>query len=150
MNLDLNRWLNHTWKEVSRYVSWGKKLECILLENYILRSNGTHKILQKYKHRKRTKQERHRYTCFTQFGLRPPRTASPSFLLSSKMKRHNLQQNRCNILCFLSQSHLSVSRSQNTHLYHSLKYNALIQREGLPSRAKNPKLNISSTVRSSA
>ena len=50
-----------------------------MLENYILRSNGTHKILQKYKHRKRTKQERHRYTWFTQFGLRPPRTASPSF-----------------------------------------------------------------------
>ena len=61
------------------------------------------------------------------------------FLLSIKVKRYNLQQNRCNILCFfLSQSHLSVSRSQNTHLFHSLKYNALIQREGLPSRAKNP------------
>ena len=38
------------------------------------------------------------------------------FLLSNKMKRHNLQQIRCNILCFLSQSRLSVSRSQNTHL----------------------------------
>jgi len=50
-----------------------------VFENYILRSNGTHKILQKYKHRKCTKQERHRYTWFTQFGLRPPRTASPSF-----------------------------------------------------------------------
>lgn len=121
-----------------------------MLENYILRSNGTHKILQKYKHRKRTKQERHRYTWFTQFGLCPPRTASPSFLLSSKMKRHNLQQICCNILCFLSQSHLSISRSPNTHISHSLKYNTLIQREGLPSRAKNPKLNISSTIRSSA
>src|SRR5271168_3701351 len=121
-----------------------------MLENYILRSNGTHKILQKYKHRKRTKQERHRYTWFTQFGLRPPRIASPSFLLSKKMKRHNLQQVHCNILCFLSQSHLSVSLSQNTHLSHSLKYNALIQRGGCLLGQKNPKLNISSTVRSSA
>jgi len=121
-----------------------------MLENYILRSNGTHKILQKYKHRKLIKQERHRYTWFTQFGLHPPQIASPSFLLSSKMKRHNLQQIRCNILYFLSQSHLSISRSENTHLYHNLKYNALIQREGFPSRAKNPKLNIISTIRSSA
>jgi len=32
-----------------------------VLENYILWSNGTHKILQKYKHRKCIKQERHRY-----------------------------------------------------------------------------------------
>ena len=38
------------------------------------------------------------------------------FLLSSKMKRHNLQQIRCNILYSLSQSHLSLSRSPNTHL----------------------------------
>ena len=37
----------------------------ILLENYILQRNGTHKILQKYKHRKCIKQERHRYTWFT-------------------------------------------------------------------------------------
>src|ERR1700733_8557852 len=94
-----------------------RALHEIMLENYILQSNGTHKILQKYKHRKRTKQERHRYTWFTQFGLRPPRTASPSFLLSSKMKRHNLQQIRCNILCLLSQSHLSVSRSHRIHIY---------------------------------
>jgi len=40
---------------------------------------GAHEHLQKYKHIKHTKQERHRYTWFTQFGLRPPRTASPSF-----------------------------------------------------------------------
>ena len=65
--------------------------DSLLLENYILQSIGTHKILQKYKHKKCIKQERHRYTWFTQFGLRPPSTASPSFLLSSKMKRHNLQ-----------------------------------------------------------
>ena len=32
------------------------------------------------------------------------RTASPSFILSNKMKRQNLQQIRCNILCSLSQS----------------------------------------------
>jgi len=72
------------------------------------------------------------------------------FLLSSKMKRHNLQQNRCNILCFLSQSHLYISRSKNTHLFHSLKYNSLIQKEGFPSREKKPKLSISFIVRSSA
>jgi len=103
----------------------------IVLENYILQSNGTHKILQKYKHRKCTKQERHRYMWFTQFGLRPPQTASPSFLLSSKIKRHNLQEIRCNILCFLSQSHLSISHSQNTHLYLSLQYNTLIPKGGV-------------------
>jgi len=55
-----------------------------MLENYILWSNATHKICGKYKHTKHIKPERHRYTWFTQFGLRPPRTASPSFLLSSK------------------------------------------------------------------
>ena len=83
-----------------RFVKGSETLDdIIMLEYYILQSNGTHKILQKYKH---TKQERHRYTWFTQFGLRPPRTTYPSFLLSSKMKRHNLQQIRCNILCFLS------------------------------------------------
>ena len=76
---------------------------------------------------------------------------SQSFLsIIQQNEETQLQQIRCNILCFLSQSHLSISRSQNTHLLHSLKYNALIQREGLPSREKNPKLNISSTVRSSA
>ena len=51
-----------------------------LLENYILQSNGIHKILQKYKHIKCIKQERHRYTWFTQFGLRPQRN-SQYFLL---------------------------------------------------------------------
>jgi len=49
------------------------KLLIIVLE--ILPSNGTHKILQKYKHRKHIKQERHRYTSFAQFGLRPRRNS---------------------------------------------------------------------------
>jgi len=92
------------------------KMDHDMLEYYILQSNGTHKILQKYKHIKHTKQERHRYTWFTQFCLRLPLTTGPSFLLSSKMKRHNLQQIHCNILCFLSQSHLSISCSR-IHIY---------------------------------
>ena len=75
-----------------------------LLENYILQRNATHKICRKYKHKKHIKPKRHRYMWFTQFELRPPRTTSPSFLLSSKMKRHNLHHIRCNILCSLSQS----------------------------------------------
>ena len=49
-----------------------------VLENYILRSNGIHKILQKYKHKKCIKQERHRYMWFTQFGL-CPRSNNQSF-----------------------------------------------------------------------
>ena len=52
-----------------------------MLENYILQSNGTHKILQKYKHRKRIKQERHRYTWFTQLGYVHEETASPSIYI---------------------------------------------------------------------
>ena len=35
----------------------------------LLQSNGTHKILRKYKHRKCRKQERHKSMWFTQFGL---------------------------------------------------------------------------------
>ncbi len=98
--------------------------------------------------RKCIKPERHRYTWFTQFGLRPPQTSNPSFLLSSKMKRDNLQQIHCNILCFLSQSHLSVSRSENTHIMHSLNKMPSYKERGFPSREKNPKPNISSTIRS--
>ena len=71
---------------------------------YITQQCNTHEICGKYKHRKHIKPERHIYTWFTQFGLRPHRTAGPSFLLSSKMKRHNLQQILCNICCSLSQS----------------------------------------------
>ena len=48
------------------------ELKPLVLENYILWSNATHKIYGKYKHTKHIKPERHRYTWFTQFGLRPP------------------------------------------------------------------------------
>ena len=57
-----------------------------MLENYILRSNGTQKILQKYKHRKCIQQERHKYTWFTQFGLHPRETASPSFYIIQQIE----------------------------------------------------------------
>jgi len=53
-------------------------MHCVL-ENYILRRNGTDKILQKYKQRKHIKQGRHRYTWFTQFGLRPWRNNQSFF-----------------------------------------------------------------------
>ena len=83
----------HLWEPDSLEKAYrlARKVESkIMLENYILQSNGTHRILRKYKHRKCIKLERHIYMWFTQFGLHPPRMASPSFLLSSKMKRHNL------------------------------------------------------------
>ena len=106
--------------------------------------------MRKRKPTKHIKLERHRYTWFTQFGLRPPRTASPSFLLSSKMKRQNLQQIHCNILFSLSQSPYMFP-AQRIHIKNTWpQYNTLIKNEGLPSRAKNPKLNITSTVKSSA
>ena len=117
------------------------------LENYILQSNATHKICGKYKHTKHIKLERHRYTWFTQFGLRPPRTASPSFILSNKMKRHNLQQIRCNILCSLSQSPY-LFLSLRIHIQYTAAITCPHTIKGFPSRAKNPKRNITSTIRS--
>jgi len=52
-----------------------------MLENYILRSNGTHKILQKYKHKKRIKQERHRLRGSPSLGYVHGETTSPSFYI---------------------------------------------------------------------
>ena len=74
---------------------------------------------------------------------------SPSFLFSNKMKRQNLQQIYCNILYSLSQSPYLFL----TLIIH-IQYTATIQyphtSKVLPSREKNPKLNITSTIRSSA
>ena len=118
-----------------------------MLENYIYQSNATHKICGKNKHTKHIKLERHGYKWFTQFGLRPPRTASPSFLLSSKMKRHNLQQIHCNILCSLSQFP-SFFLAPRIHVQHTVAIQCPHKSEGLPSREKNPNINITSTIRS--
>ena len=51
----------------------------MMLENYILQSNGTHKNMWKYKHIKHKKQERHIYMWFTQLRLHPRRN-NQSFL----------------------------------------------------------------------
>ena len=64
------------------------------------------------------------------------------FILSSKLKRYNLQQIRCNSLFSLNL--LSLPHSEYRYTY--MQYNSLIYSEGLPSRAKNPKLNINSIV----
>ena len=93
------------------------------------------KYAEKYKHTKDIKLERHRYTWFTQFGIRPPRTASPSFLLSSKMKRQNLQQIYCNILYSLSQSP-SLFPAQRIHIFYTAAIQYPHKREGFPSREK--------------
>ena len=119
----------------------------IVLENYIIQSNETHKICGKYKHTKHIKPKRHKYTWFTQFGLRPPQSTSPSFLLSSKMKRHNLQQIHCNIPCSLSQSP-SLFLTPRIHIQYTADIQYPHKSEGFPSREKSPKLNIDSTVRS--
>jgi len=52
-----------------------------LLENYILQSNGTHKILQKYKHRKHIKQERRTYRGSPNFGYIHGETIGPFFYI---------------------------------------------------------------------
>jgi hypothetical protein len=52
------------------------------------------KQMQKQKHRRHTIQERHRFTWFTQCGLRPPeKLPCPSFIIIQQMKGCNLQQN---------------------------------------------------------
>jgi hypothetical protein len=52
------------------------------------------KQMQKQKHRRHTIQERHRFTWFTQCGLRPPeKLPGPSFIIIQQMKGYNLQQN---------------------------------------------------------
>jgi hypothetical protein len=52
------------------------------------------KQMQKQKHRRHTIQERHRFTWFTQCGLRPPeKLLGPSFIIIQQMKGYNLQQN---------------------------------------------------------
>ena len=108
----------------------------VVLENYILQSIATHKICGKHKHTKHIKLERHRYTWFIQFGLCPPRTTSPFFLLSRKMKRQNLQQIRCNILCSLSQSP-SLFLAPRIHIQYTTAIQYPHKSEGLPSREKN-------------
>ena len=107
------------------------------------------KYAEKHKHTKHIKLEIHIYTWLTQFWLRTPRTASPSFLLSSEMKRHNLQQINCNILCSLSQyPYLFLALRIHTQYTAAIQYPH--QSEGFPSREKNPNINITSTIRSSA
>jgi len=66
-----------------------------MLENYILQSNGTHKILQKQKHRKHIKQERHIYVVHPIWATSMEKQIVLPFILSSKMKRYNLHQIRC-------------------------------------------------------
>jgi hypothetical protein len=52
------------------------------------------KQMWKTKHRRYTIQERHRFTWFTQCGLRPPeKLPGPSFIIIQQMKGYNLQQN---------------------------------------------------------
>jgi hypothetical protein len=52
------------------------------------------KQMQKQKHRRHTIQERHRFTWFTQCGLRPPeKLPGPSFIIIQQMKGYNLQKN---------------------------------------------------------
>jgi hypothetical protein len=69
-----------------------------LLTKDIVRKTGPRsnkiKQMQKQKHRRHTIQERHRFTWFTQCGLRPPeKLPGPSFIIIQQMKGYNLQQN---------------------------------------------------------
>ena len=76
-------------------------------------------------------------------------TNHQSFLsiIQEKMKRQNLQQIHCNILCSLSQSP-SLFLAPRIHTYCIAAIQCPHKSEGLPSREKNPNLNITSTVRS--
>ena len=60
------------------------------------------------------------------------------------MKRYNLQHIHYNSLFSLNL--LSLPHSE--YRYTQTQYNSLIYSEGLPSRAKNPKFYITSTIRS--
>ena len=52
------------------------------------------KQMQKQRHKRHTIQERHRFTWFTQCGLRPPeKLRGHSFIIIQQMKGYNLQQN---------------------------------------------------------
>ena len=60
-------------------------------------------------------QMKQRWSCYNQC---PSGRCSPSFLLSSKMKRQNLQQICCNILYSLSQSHY-LFLAQRIHIQYT-------------------------------
>ena len=77
-----------------------------MLENYISQSNGTHKVLQKYKHKKCIKQERHRYIWFTKFGLRPWRNSQHFLYIIQQNEEIQPTTNRCNFIFSLTQSPL--------------------------------------------
>ena len=57
------------------------------------------------------------------------------FILSSKLKRYNLQHIRCNSLFTLTQSPLSFSLTVQIHID---QYNSLINSKGLLSKGKKP------------
>jgi hypothetical protein len=91
---------SNTWHPTYvRQVPWKLKLG-LFLQNCapVVRKTGPRnnkiKQMQKRKHRRHTIQERHRFTWFTQCGLRPPeKLPGPSFIIIQQMKGYNLHQN---------------------------------------------------------
>jgi hypothetical protein len=76
------------------------------------------KQMQKQKHRRHTIQERHRFTWFTQCGLRPPeKLPGPSFIIIQQMKGYNLQQKPA--VTSSSFSHSLLSQNTIFTLVHS-------------------------------
>ena len=71
------------------------------------------------------------------------------FIIQQKLKRQNLQQIHCNILCSLSQ-YPSLFLAPRIHTHYTAAIQYPHKSEGLLSRAKNTKLNITSTIRSFA
>jgi hypothetical protein len=70
------------------------------------------------KHRRHTIQERHRFTWFTQCGLRPPeKLLGPSFIIIQQMKGYNLQKKP--VVTSSSFSHSLLSQNTIFTLVHS-------------------------------
>ena len=121
-----------------------------MLENYILWSNATHKICEKIQaHETHKTRETQIYVVHPVWATSTLNNQSFLSIIQQKLKRQNLQQIHCNILCSLSQSP-SLFLAPRIHIPCTTAIQYPHKSEGLPSRAKNPNLNITSTVRSSA
>ena len=113
------------------------------LENYILQSNETPKILQKYKPKKYIEQQRHKYTWFTQFGLHPWGN-SYSFLLYYTENGRDTTYIRSVVISSSLSLNLLFLLCQNTDLHRCNTIPSYIARGCL--LGKKPKLNITSTI----
>ena len=100
-------------------------------------------------HKTRKTRETKIYMVHPVWATSTPNNQSFLYIIQQIMKRQNLQQICCNILCCLSQSPY-LFPAQRIHMHYTAAIQYPHKSEGFPSREKNPKLNITSTIRSSA